>query len=133
MAGAASSGSVRSGVVESLDLRGISASYRDSGSASYRPAVLLSLLIYGCATGVCSSRKLERATFDSVALRFIAANDHPDHDTIATFRRRFLPRIEGKRLVSRVGVGHLTVGFPCSSAHADTGSMPICTASSLLL
>ena len=81
-------------VVESLDLRGMSASYRGSGSASYRPAVLLSLLIYGCATGVFSSRKLERATYDSVAFRFIAANDHPDHDTIATFRRRFLPRIE---------------------------------------
>ena len=42
-----------------------------------------------------SSRKLERATYDSVAFRFIAANDHPDHDTIAAFRRRFLPRIEG--------------------------------------
>ena len=40
-------------------------------------------------------RKLERATYESVAFRFIAANDHPDHDTIATFRRRFLPEIEG--------------------------------------
>src|SRR5204862_2678402 len=46
-------------------------------------------------TGVFSSRKLERATYDSVAFRFIAANDHPDHDTIATFRRRFLKDIEG--------------------------------------
>src|SRR5256886_16296923 len=54
----------------------------------------LGLLIYGYATGVFSSRKLERATHDSVAFRFIAANDHPDHDTIATFRRRFLPEIE---------------------------------------
>ena len=45
---------------------------------------------YGYATGVFSSRKLERATYDSVAFRFIAANDHPDHDTIAAFRRRFL-------------------------------------------
>jgi transposase len=43
---------------------------------------------------VFSSRKIERATYDSVAFRFIAANDHPDHDTIATFRRRFLPQIE---------------------------------------
>jgi transposase len=50
---------------------------------------------YGYATGVFSSRKLERATYDSVAFRFIAANDHPDHDTIATFRRRFLEEIEG--------------------------------------
>src|SRR5450432_561798 len=52
-------------------------------------------VVYGCATGVFSSRKLERATYDSVAFRFIAANDHPDHDTIATFRRRFLKEIEG--------------------------------------
>src|SRR5713226_812036 len=52
------------------------------------------MLIYGDATGVFSSRKLERATHDSVAFRFIAANDHPDHDTIATFRRRFLKDIE---------------------------------------
>jgi hypothetical protein len=44
---------------------------------------------------VLSSRKIERATYDSVAFRFIAANDHPDHDTIATFRRRFLMQIEG--------------------------------------
>ena len=56
--------------------------------------MLLGLLVYGYATGVFSSRKLERATYDSVAFRFIAANDHPDHDTIATFRRRFLAEIE---------------------------------------
>ena len=81
-------------VVEGLDLSTMSKSYRGSGSASYHPAVLLSLLLYGCATGVFSSRKLERATYDSVAFRFIAANDHPDHDTIAAFRRRFLTEIE---------------------------------------
>jgi transposase len=81
-------------VVDGLDLSAMSKSYRGSGSASYHPAVLLSLLVYGCATGVFSSRKLERATYDSVAFRFIAANDHPDHDTIATFRRRFLKEIE---------------------------------------
>jgi hypothetical protein len=56
--------------------------------------MLLGLLVYGYATGVFSSRKLERATYDSVAFRFIAANDHPDHDTIAAFRRRFLTEIE---------------------------------------
>jgi transposase len=81
-------------VVEGLDLRAMSGSYRGSGSASYHPRVLLGLLVYGYATGVFSSRKLERATYDSVAFRFIAANDHPDHDTIATFRRRFLAEIE---------------------------------------
>ena len=56
--------------------------------------MLLGVLVYGYATGVFSSRKLERATYDSVAFRFIAANDHPDHYTIAAFRRRFLKEIE---------------------------------------
>ena len=80
--------------VEGLDLRGMSGSYRGSGSASYHPTVLLSILVYGYATGLFSSRKLERATYDSVAFRFIAGNEHPDHDTIATFRRRFLQQIQ---------------------------------------
>jgi transposase len=83
-------------VIERLDLSAMVKSYRGSGSASYHPSMLLGLLVYGYATGVFSSRKLERATYDSVAFRFIAANDHPDHDTIATFRRRFLKDIEGR-------------------------------------
>jgi len=82
-------------VIDGLDLSAMSLSYRGTGSASYHPALLLGILVYGYATGVFSSRKLERATYDSVAFRFIAANDHPDHDTIATFRRRFLKEIEG--------------------------------------
>jgi transposase len=81
-------------VVEGLDLRTMTGSYRGSGEASYHPRLLLGLIIYGYATGVFSSRALERATHDSVAFRFVAANEHPDHDTIATFRRRFLPQIE---------------------------------------
>ena len=81
-------------VTAGLDLRVIIGSYRGSGEASYHPELLLGLIIYGYATGVFSSRKLERATYDSVAFRFIAANQHPDHDTIAAFRRRFLPQIE---------------------------------------
>src|SRR6266571_4534073 len=82
-------------VMDGMDLRAMSGSYRGSGSASYHPRMLLGILVYGYATGIFSSRKLERATYDSVAFRFIAANDHPDHDTIATFRRRFLKEIEG--------------------------------------
>jgi len=81
-------------VIDGLDLRAMSGSYRGSGSASYHPRMLLGILVYGYATGVFSSRKLERATYDSVAFRFIAANDHPDHDTIAAFRRRFLKEIQ---------------------------------------
>jgi hypothetical protein len=74
----------------------MSKNYRGSGSASSHPAVLLSLLVSGCAAGVFSSRQLERATCDSVTFRFIAGNDHPDHDTIATYRRRFLKEIEAQ-------------------------------------
>ena len=90
-------------VVSGLDLRAMIGSYRGSGEASYHPALLLGLIIYGYATGVFSSRQLERATYDSVAFRFIAANQHPDHDTIATFRRRFLQEIE-KLFVHVLGV-----------------------------
>src|SRR3954469_12106714 len=81
--------------IDGLDLSAMTKSYRGSGSASYHPAVLLGVVVYGSATGVFSSRKLERATYDSVAVRFLAANQHPDHDTLATFRRRFLAQIEG--------------------------------------
>jgi len=82
-------------VVEGLDLRAMTGSYRGSGEASYHPQLLLGLIIYGYAPGVFSSRKLERASYDSVAFRFVAANEHRDHDTIAAFRRRFLKQIEG--------------------------------------
>ena len=68
-------------VIEGLDLRAMTGSYRGSGEASYHPQLLLGLIIYGYATGMFSSRNLERATYDSVAFRFIAANEHPDHDT----------------------------------------------------
>ena len=63
-------------VIEQLDLSPFVKAYRGSGSAAHHPSVLLGLLIYGYASGVYSSRKLERATYDSVAFRFIAANDH---------------------------------------------------------
>ena len=81
-------------VIASLDLRAMTGSYRGCGEASYHPAVLLGILVYGYATGVFASRKLERASYDSVAFRFVAANQHPDHDTIAAFRRRFLEEIQ---------------------------------------
>jgi transposase len=112
-------------VVEGLDLRGMSGSYRGSGSASYHPSVLLSILVYGYATGVFSSRKLERATYDSVAFRFIAGNEHPDHDTIASFRRRFLKQIEGLfvevlKLAREMGVLKLgTVALDGTKIHAN--------------
>jgi len=81
-------------VIEQLDLSELTRAYRGRGSAAHHPAVLLGLLIYGYATGVPSSRKIERATYDSIAFRYIAANTHPDHDTLATFRRRFGSQLE---------------------------------------
>jgi transposase len=112
-------------VIAGLDLRAFIGSYRGSGSASYHPEMLLGLLVYGYATGVFSSRKLERATYDSVAFRFIAANDHPDHDTIATFRRRFLKEIEELfvkvlLLAREMGVLNLgTVALDGTKIHAN--------------
>lgn len=81
-------------IVSQLNLRSLSETYAGKGSKAYHPEVLLSLLFYGYATGVYSSRKIERATYDSVAFRFISANTHPDHDTIATFRKRFLDQLQ---------------------------------------
>jgi transposase len=77
-------------IVEQLDLSKIESQYSGKGKDAYHPQVMLSLLFYGYATGVFSSRKIERATYDSVAFRYISANTHPDHDTIANFRKRFL-------------------------------------------
>src|SRR6266705_2710700 len=112
-------------VIDGLDLSAMVGSYRGSGSASYHPALLLSVLVYGYATGVFSSRKLERATYDSVAFRFITANEHPDHDTIAAFRRRFLKQIETLfvqvlGVASEMGVLKLgTVGLDGTKVHAN--------------
>jgi transposase len=111
--------------IDGLDLRAMSGSYRGSGSASYHPRLLLGLLVYGYATGVFSSRKVERASYDSVAFRFVAANEHPDHDTIAAFRRRFLVEIEGLfvevlTLAREMGMLKLgTVGLDGTKIHAN--------------
>jgi transposase len=82
-------------IVDQLDLSGLIGVYRGAGSAAYHPAMLLALLIYGYATGTYSSRRIEQATYDSLAFRYIAANTHPDHDTLCAFRKRFLKEIEG--------------------------------------
>jgi transposase len=82
-------------VVSNLDVRPLRDSYSGRGSAAYHPEMLVALLFYAYATGVRASRKIEAATYDSVAFRYIAANAHPDRDTIAAFRRRFFPHLEG--------------------------------------
>jgi len=82
-------------IIDQLDLRSLKDAYAGRGSQPYNPEMLLGLLFYGYSTGVFSSRKLERSTYDSVAFRFVAANTHPDHDTIANFRKRFRSEING--------------------------------------
>ena len=83
-------------IVEQLDLREITSRYGGSGGRrAYHPVMMVALLFYGYATGVFSSRKLEQATYDSVAFRYITGDEHPDHDTIANFRKRFLGELEG--------------------------------------
>jgi transposase len=73
--------------VEETDTARAALNVRGSGSEQYPPTMMLALLIYCYATGTFTSRRIERATFDSVAVRYLCANTHPDHDTIATFRR----------------------------------------------
>ena len=81
-------------IVSQLDLHAFKSAYTGRGSKAYHPEMLLALLFYGYATGVHSIRKIEEATYDSVAFRYIAANTHPDHDTIASFRKRFLEELK---------------------------------------
>jgi len=76
-------------VIDSLDLSNLVNQYDGRGSAAYHPATLLAILVYGYASGIFSSRKLERACYDSIAFRYIAAGCYPDHDTLSTFRNRF--------------------------------------------
>jgi transposase len=85
-------------VVHQLDLSGIYARYERKdgrGLAAYHPEMLTRLLIYGYAIGESSSRRIERATYDNVAFRYLAANQHPDHDTIAAFRQEHLESLAG--------------------------------------
>lgn len=81
-------------VVAQLDLSLIYKQFSALGAPPYAPEILVGLLFYGYATGVFSSRKIERATYESIPFRFIAGNLHPDHSTIANFRKIFLPEIK---------------------------------------
>ena len=85
-------------VVWSLDLSAIYASYDEKdgrGQSAYAPAMMVRVLLYGYATGVYSSRKLEAKTYDDVAFRYLSADAHPDHDTLAEFRKRHLKALAG--------------------------------------
>ena len=111
--------------VAQLDLSALSAQYGTRGGEPYAPEVLLGLLLYGYATGVFSSRKIERATYETVPCRFIAGNLHPDHDTLATFRRTFLPDLKDLfvqvlLLAQEAGVLKVgTISLDGTKVHAD--------------
>ena len=81
-------------VVAQLEMSSIYARYAAVGGEAIAPEILLGLLFYGYATGVFSSRKIEKGTYESIPLRFIASGLHPDHDTIANFRKTFLAEIQ---------------------------------------
>ena len=108
-----------------LDLSALYARYGPRGGEPYAPEVLLGLLLYGYATGVFSSRKIERATYEAVPFRFIAGNLHPDHDTLATFRHTFLQELKELfvqilLLAQEAGVLKLgTISLDGTKVHAD--------------
>src|SRR3990170_7510877 len=112
-------------VVGQLDLSHMYARYAPVGGEAIAPEILLGLLFYGYATGVFSSRKIERATYESLPFRFIASGLHPDHDTIATFRKTFLAEIQElfvQILLLAQAVGVLKLGnisLDGSKIHAD--------------
>jgi transposase len=100
-------------LVAQLDLGRIYERFAPYGGVAYAPEVLLALLFYGYATGVFSSRKIEKATYESLPFRFVAGGMHPDHDTLANFRKTF--RVEIKDLFVQVllvaqAAGYLKLG-----------------------
>ena len=112
-------------IVDQMNLGRLTTAYRGRGSDAYHPAMMVALLFYGYATGVFSSRKLEQATYDSVAFRYVAGNSHPDHDTIAKFRKRFLKElsalfVEILRVAQQMGLLKLgKVSLDGTKVHAN--------------
>lgn len=112
-------------VVRQLDLKPIYARYSVRGGEAIAPEVLLGLLFYGYATGRFSSRKIEKATYEDLGYRYVAGGLHPDHDTIAHFRKAFLPELHGlfieillmAQLAGILKVGNLSLDG--SKIHAD--------------
>lgn len=82
-------------IITQLDLSKIYAGYAEQGGEAIAPEALLGLLFYGYATGVFSSRKIEKATYENLGFRYVAGGLHPDHDTIANFRKTFLAELQG--------------------------------------
>jgi transposase len=85
-------------VVDALDLEAIHASYDEKdgrGQAAYAPAMMVRVLLYGYCTGIYSSRKIQAKSYEDVAFRYLSADEHPDHSTLAEFRRRHLAALAG--------------------------------------
>ena len=103
--------------VEAMDLRQVKVNTRGTGDEQYPPSMMLSLLIYSYATGTFGSRRIEQSTHDNVAVRFLTADTHPDHDTICAFRREngpllsesFVKVLQLAQELKVLKVGQLTV------------------------
>lgn len=119
-----------SDVVDSLDLTGVYAIYERKdgrGAPAYNPTMMTKLLVYGYCTGVCSSRRIERGTFDDVPFRFLSADQHPDHDSISEFRKRclaplsalFLEVLQLCRKAGLVKLGHVALDGTKMKANAS--------------
>jgi len=112
-------------IVKMLDLSDFYAYYAAEGGEPLDPKVLLGLLLYGYASGVFSSRKIEQATYEIIPFRFIAGGLHPDHSTMAWFRKQFLTEIKGvfaQVLLIAHEMGYLRLGnisLDGSKVHAD--------------
>ena len=112
-------------IVSQLDLSILYQRYGTSGGEAIGPELLLAMLFYGYATGVFSSRKIERSSYDSIPFRYLGGGQHPDHDTIANFRKMFLPEIEGLfvqilLLAAQSGVFKLgNISIDGTKIHAD--------------
>lgn len=112
-------------IVEGLDVTALEAAYGGGGSAPYPPKMLLALLFYGYATGLFSSRALERATYELIPMIYITGNTHPDHNSINTFRKRFLEALKElfvQILLRAYGLGVLQLGdlsLDGSKVHAN--------------
>jgi transposase len=100
-------------IIEKLDVKIFEDKYKDLGRKGYPVRIMLGLIFYGYITGVHSSRKIEDATHDSIAFRYIAGNHFPDHSAIAIFRKNFLKELEGiflQILVIASEMGFLKMG-----------------------
>ncbi len=116
-------------VVSELDLSEIYSSYDGSrgGRPGFDPRLMVGLLLYGYCLGISSSRRIEKATYESVPFRVMAANQHPDHDTIADFRRRHLKAlsrlfVQVLRLCQQAGLvklGHVALDGTKMRANAS--------------